>query len=399
MVSTFERKADTNWLASLLPRLDRRRVVPTIACMYGGGKMQEWFGLRGIETANFASPGEIDLAVIGRICRYIRSGRFDAVHTHLLRADLYAGLAARLAGTRVIISTIHAIGQYRREKRRRLDGLLDELTRLWPTHLLAVSQAVKDDCVRRLRWPESKVSVIRTGIEPSEFGRKESARRRIRTEWELEPATPLIVTVARLSYEKGLPTLIEAARVVTQRHPTATFVIVGDGPMKAELETRIAVANLCRRVRLAGFRADVPDVLAAADMFCMPSYMEGLPIALLEAMAAELPVVATGVGGIPELLAAKETGIRVTPHRPDELAEAIDRLLEDPALMARMGKAGRARVTEHFSVDVVAEEYTALYEALASGEARRDLGSDQFDARAARAAPHRRRHGSAPVGG
>jgi len=369
VVSTFDAKTDTKWLLLLLRHLDRQRVEPAVVCMYGGGAMQERFEALGIETENLDAPAEMGLSAVGRAYRYIRSGRFDVVHTHLLRADLYAGLAGRLAGVEAVVSTVYAIGAFRRSQRRRLDGLLDQLTRLWPTHVVCVSQAVKDDCVRRLRWAGSRVSVIHTGIDPGDYGPDEAARRRIRGEWGLGQATPLIVTVARLSYEKGLPTLVEAAAELAKQHPAAVTAIVGEGPIRAELDARIASAGLADRVRLVGFRADVSDVLAAADVFCLPSHMEGLPNALLEASAVGLPVVATQVGGIPELVVANETGLLVPPRRPDELADAIARLLDDPPLARRMGQAARRRIVDAFSASAAAGKYQALYESLVTGNA------------------------------
>jgi len=364
VVSTFEVKTDTKWLLQLVRHLDPHRVAPAIACMYGGGAMQKRFGSLGIETANLTSPVEIDLSAIGRAFRYIRSGRFDVVHTHLVRADLYAGLAARLAGVSAVVSTVYAIGPFRRSRRRRLDGLLDQLTRLWPTHLLTVSQAVKDDCARRNRWPASRISVIHTGVEPGDYGPDASARRRVRADWGLSQDTPLIVTAARLSYEKGLPTLIDATAELAKRHPTAVTVVVGEGPMRAELTRKIASAGLADRVRLAGFRTDMPAVLAAADVFCLPSQMEGLPNVLLEASATGLPVVATRVGGVPELVVADQTGLLVPPGRADELARAIGRVLEDRALAERLGRAARRRIEDEFSARAAAVKYQVLYEAL-----------------------------------
>ncbi len=364
VVSTFEVKTDTKWLALMLPHLDRSRVEPSIACMYGGGAMRDRFEDLGLPTWDFQAPSEIGLSAVGRIVRYIRSGRFDAVHTHLLRADLYAGLAARLARIRAVVSTVYAIGEFRRSRQRRLDGLLDQLTRLWPTHWVAVSHAVKADAVKRLRKPGSRVTVIHTGVEPEEYGPNAVARQRVRAEWGLDPAVPVIVVVARLSYEKGLPTLIQAASRLNRDHPEAVIVIVGDGPLRAELANQIADSGLSDTVRLVGFRRDIGSVLAAADVACLPSYMEGLPNALLEACATGLPVVATNVGGVPELIVANQTGLLVEPHRPEDLAEALRRVLSEPALARRLGEAARDRMETHFSAQAVARRYEALYERL-----------------------------------
>jgi glycosyltransferase involved in cell wall biosynthesis len=370
VVSTFQVKTDTKWLLSLLRHFDRRQCEPAIACMYGGGPIQEQFESLAVATVNWKCPAEADLRVVGRAYRYIRSGSFDVVHTHLLRADLYAGLAARLALGPAVVSTVYAIGAYRRDRRRRLDGMLDQLTRLWPDHLLAVSQAVKDDCVRRLRWPVSRISVVHTGIEPSEYGRSEALRRRIRSEWGIDETTPLMVTVARLSYEKGLPTLIDAIGRLAGRHSKLVAAIVGDGPMRAELAARIQASGLDGRVRLVGFRLDVPALLAAADLFCLPSYMEGLPNVLLEASAACLPVVATRVGGNPEVVVDGETGLLVPPGRADAMAEAIGRLLDDRTLARQFAHAGRRRIEESFSAAGAARSYVSLYESLVRGRQR-----------------------------
>jgi len=366
LVSTFEVKTDTKWLALLMRHLDRQRCQAAIACMYGGGPMRGVFQSLGVETANLESPGELDLRAILRAYQYIRSGRFDVVHTHLLRADLYGGLAARLVRGPGVVSTVYAIGAYRRERRRRLDGLLDQLTRLWPNDVVAVCRAVRNDVVRRLRWPRSRVSVIHTGIEPADYRRDEIQGYRVRCEWGMGRARPLMVTVARLSYEKGLPTLLEAVRQLGGRCPDLACVIVGDGPMREALARRIEAAGLGDRVRLVGFRNDIPAVLAAADLFCLPSRMEGLPNVLLEAGAAGVPVVATRVGGVPEVVVDGRTGILVPPGRPEAMADAIDRLIREPALARRLADAGRKRVERRFSAEVATRKYQMLYESIAA---------------------------------
>lgn len=364
VVSTFEIKTDTKILELMLPLLDRGRVEPSIACMYGGGPMRNRFEALGIPTRDFQAAGELNPFVVRRIARWVGRNGFDAVHTHLLRADLYAGLAARLARTRAVVSTVHALGEFRRSRKRRLDGLLDQLSRLWPTHWVAVSHAVKADAVKRLRRPGSWVTVIHNGIEPERFKPNPAERQRIRDEWQLDRDMPLIVVVARLSYEKGLPTLLQAASRLRRTHPKAVVAIVGDGPLRAELTDQINDSGLPDSVRLIGFRQDIASVLSAADVACLPSYMEGFPNALLEACAAELPVVATKVGGIPELVVAGRTGLLVEPHRPDELAEALERVLSEPELARQLGRAARERIETHFTARHAARRHEELYERL-----------------------------------
>lgn len=364
VVSTFEVKTDTKWLLTLLRRRDTHRCIPSIACLYGGGPMQANFESIGVPATNWEAPGELDLRAIHRAYREIRRGQFDVVHTHLLRADLYAGLAGKLAGHPAVVSTAYAIGEYRRDKKRLLDGMLDQLIRLMPDHVLAVSKAVRDDCIRRLRCPKDSVSVIHTGIEPADYVPTEELRRQTRQQWGLQPSTPLIVTVARLSYEKGISVLIEAMGRLVQRHPEVVAAVVGDGPLKAELSEQVRQAGLDGRVRLVGFRSDIAAVLAGADIFCLPSYMEGLPNVLLEASSAGLPVVATHVGGVGEVIQDGQTGLLVPSKRPDLLAEGLDRLLSDRPMAQRLAQAGRRRIEQHFSAEVVARKYQGLYETL-----------------------------------
>lgn len=362
-VSTFEPKTDTKWLLQIARYLDPTRFQLTAACVYGGGPMAGRLAEWGVSTHNLEVPGNWDLRGVERARRLIEEVAPDVVHTHLLRADLMGGAAARWAEVPVVVSTAYAVGEYRRAFRRRADGLLDAACRLLPTHVLAVSKAVRRDCVGRLGFSPAQVRVIRTGIEPPP-PMDANAIGRARSEFEIEPGDVWVLAVARLSYEKGIDDLIDAAAIVRRRVENVRFVVLGDGPQRPELEERIASQGLAGVVRLAGFRDDVWPYLAAADVFCLPSRMEGMPNALLEAMAAGRPIVATDVGGVPEAIESGLSGLLTRPGEPVELAAGLERLLTDAELACRLGRAARAAVDERFLARHVVARYGEWYESL-----------------------------------
>ena len=232
-----------------------------------------------------------------------------------------------------------------------------------PTHTIAVSEAVKRDCVERLRMDANRVTVIHTGIDPPPE-RNAAAAESLRRTWGVPPGEPLIVTVARLSYEKGIDTLIDAAALLRETHPRARVAVVGDGPDERGLEEQIRRRGVADVVQLAGFHADVWPVFEAADIVCMPSKSEGMPNVLLEAMATGCPVVATNVGGVPEAISSGENGLLVEPKDAAALASALASLIDDAPMAQRLARAARRTVEQRFLARDVVGRYAALYERL-----------------------------------
>jgi glycosyltransferase involved in cell wall biosynthesis len=174
----------------------------------------------------------------------------------------------------------------------------------------------------------------------------------------------LVGTVGRLHPQKGFASLLAAVARVRERLPAIRLLLVGGGALRRDLVARAEALGLAEVVIFAGSRGDVPEILAALDLFVLPSLWEGLPNAVLEAMAAGLPVVATAAGGTPEVVVDGETGLLVPPGDVTALAEAIERLLRDPGLRRKMGEAGRKRVEGHFTIEQTVAQTVALYETL-----------------------------------
>lgn len=370
-VSTFEVKTDTKWLLQLVRHSNPREFETAVVCIYGGGPLKKQFEDLNVRTENLDVPGERDPRAILRARDFIESFDADIVHTHLLRADLFAGLAARWAAAPVLVSTCYAMGDFRREKKRRSDRILDAVCAALPTHTIAVSKAVAMDCVHRLHMRPDDVSIIHTGIVPPEHDYA-AAGSDLRSAWRLEGA-PIVLTIARLSYEKGIDTLVDAAERVQRSRPDVRFIVLGDGPDRTVLQKKIDAAGLSSVVRLVGFEPNVFPALAAADVFCIPSKSEGMPNVLLEAMAMHKPIVATQVGGIPEAITDNENGLLVPSQQPDALAQGLARILNDPAAARRWADAAYETMASRFHAAKVAQQYAALYRRLLT-QGRPDRG-------------------------
>ena len=221
-----------------------------------------------------------------------------------------------------------------------------------------VSEGVRKWAIRCAHLPARKLATIYNGVEVEQFTRgQKTALRKL----GLPPGEPVILTVARLDRQKGLSYLIEAAREVVRQFPSAQFLIAGIGPLEHKLLRHIRQRKLQEHVHLVGFRDDIPDLLAAADLFALPSLWEGLANVLLEAMAARKPVVATDVEGCAEVVVDGETGILVPPGNSHALAQAILALLSNPGRACTMGKRARELVNQHFTLSSMVGQHEKLY--------------------------------------
>ena len=304
------------------------------------------------------------LAIL-RLATLIREGQYDVVHTHLLKADAYGAVAARLARAPLVIASKHN-DEYvlRRPAVALIHGWLTRLT----DRVIVLSDHVGRYMQRVGRVPAERIRRVYYGIEPLPAVGVAEHRAAVRAEFGIPPEAPLLLSVGRLDPQKGHLDLLAALRRVVTALPPVQLVIAGDAQQATASYSRAlrqaaATPDLAGRVHWAGHRDDVPRLLAAADVFVLASHWEGFGLALVEAMAAHRPVVATAASAIPEVVVHERTGLLVPPHDPAALAQAILRLCADPALRARMGAAGAAHVAEHFTADRMVRDTLALYAA------------------------------------
>jgi glycosyltransferase involved in cell wall biosynthesis len=239
-------------------------------------------------------------------------------------------------------------------------------------HVVCVSDGQAAKVRRWCRVPAVRVTVIRNSARPSAYVTPDpAARRALLGLFPTESGVSRVVVAAgRLSPEKGFAVLAEAAAAVCRADPAAGFAVFGEGAQRPELERRVARLGLAGRFVLPGFRTDLDAIVPAADIVALPSFTEGLPNVALEAGAAGVPVVATAVGGTPEVVADGETGYLVPPGDPAALAARLGELLRDPRLRRRMGEAGRRRMRERFTFAAQAAAYLKLFAALRPTPAR-----------------------------
>lgn len=319
-----------------------------------------------------------DLTHLVRLAAVLAGGRFDVIHTHSSKAGALGRTAALLAAPDAArVHTPHtfafrfdaAFPAWKRrvflQVERRLGASTDRMVH--------VSASERDTAVELGIVEESRAVVIENGIDPEPFAsiereESESARRHL----GVRPHESLIGTVGLLNSAKGHLDLVEAAALLRRRREDVRFVVVGEGELRGEIERRIEERGLSGSFVLTGYRTDVPRLLAAMDVFCLPSLWEGMPYAVLEAMAAGLPCVVTDVDGSRDLVEPGRTGWIVPRRDPEALAAALERVLCDPEAARRMGEEARRRVQSRHTLDRMVDRHAALYEeAVARGRRRR----------------------------
>jgi sugar transferase (PEP-CTERM/EpsH1 system associated) len=307
-------------------------------------------------------PG-IDIPLMVRLYRLFKALRADIVHTHHFNGLFHAAVAARLAGARVV-HTEHSTEDFDRPHIRTALRLLSALC----DRVVAISPGIHRALCEDVGVPASKVETVLTGIDLDAFDEPRDAARQA---MGMAPADRVAVVVARLYPEKNHALLLDAFADVAARMPQARLLVVGGGSEEAAIGAAIDRLGLGAVVRLLGVRLDVARILAAADVFVLASLREGLPIAVLEAMAAGLPVIATSVGDVPLLVQDGETGMLVPSSDRESLARRLEELLSDPRHASRLG-ANAKRAAGRFSLRAMVSRYEGLYEdSLARSRARR----------------------------
>ena len=321
---------------------------------------------RGIPLHTFAMRGHLEPKLLLRLRALMQELRPSLVHTHLFHADLYGALAARWAHVPALVSSRHNDNAFRRRQPWR--GLNRRLWRMADAGI-AISQAVADFVVEVENAPRDKLRVIHYGLQwqPSPNAERQALRRRMRTQLGFAQTQPLLAMACRLIEQKGVSDALQAFAGTRSEFPEARLLIAGDGPLRAQLESEATQAGLTGSVRFLGWRDDVPQLLAACDLFLMPSLWEGFGLVLLEAMAQGLPVVASRVSAIPEIVVAGETGLLAPPRDVPALREALLTLLRDPPLARHMGLMGMERLETHFSEQRMLDATLALYHELLPG--------------------------------
>ena len=315
----------------------------------------------------------------------LRRHRIELAHSHEFTMAVYGAWAARKAGIPHLF-TMHG-GRYYAEQLRRRVAL--HLAARGSTAVVSVSHSLARHLARDLWISPARIVTVANGVRPPRIQNTEPP---LREQLGLDLDDRLVVAVGNLYPVKGHTHLLEALALLAQRHPRLHVAIAGRGELEKALRERARELRVEKRFHLLGLRSDVGDVLAAADVFALPSLSEGVPLALLEAMLSGRPVVASAVGEVPTVLGEGGAGILVSPGNAEGLANALDALLADPEAARRLGAAARTRAMESYSFDAMLNRYLELY-AEALGDHSHDGGAKRVRQGERQPLPHTRAPG------
>jgi glycosyltransferase involved in cell wall biosynthesis len=346
----------------LLRHLDRRRYHPYVCCLLREGAVAGMIRGLGIEVINASLPSIYDVRAVGKIYRILKEKQIDIVQTCLFGFDLYTHIAARLSGVKGIISLRREIAVWKKPHHI----IMQRIANMLADTVVANSRAVKDAAVCQERLPADRIMTICNGVEESAWTVLEPAGA-ARDELKLLKTDCVVGMISNFGALKGHRYFLDAARIIIGRRQQVSFVLAGSGPRREDAVAYARELRIDQHIRFVDSRPDVSKILAAFDIFAFSSIIEGFPNAVLEAMAAGLPVVATRVGGIPEIIDTEDKGILVEPRNAEELARAVERLIDDPGLRAAIGKSGQRSVIKRYAASRMAAAYAGLYERAAAG--------------------------------
>jgi glycosyltransferase involved in cell wall biosynthesis len=344
-------------LYSLLTRIDRTRYDASVVSLSPGSAVRK-LQRAGIPVTVVDDAD--DAVAVGALAAYLADVRPDVVHNHMYRAELVgtrAAIALGLIGHRrpYVVSTVHSSRVRSAEDREQLRRLTPQMDQL-----IAVSHAMERKIAEEGR-ATVPVRLVYNGVDIERYEHQEPCCT-LRDEYRMEPGSQIVGVVARLEAEKGHPTLLEAWPRVLAAVPDAYLLVVGEGSRRADLERLARDFRISHRVVFTGRRDDVPAVTAAVDVAVLPSYREAQGLSILEAMALSRPVIASNVGGIPEVIEDGVTGILVPPHDAPALAAAIVRVLTDHPFADTIARAGHDVVHDRFCVELMVKAIETIYD-------------------------------------
>ncbi|MBN2288472.1 MAG: glycosyltransferase family 4 protein [Candidatus Glassbacteria bacterium] len=310
-----------------------------------------------------------DFRALIKLVRLINLERPDIVHTHTAKAGTLGRIAAKLTGVPIIIHTFHGhvFHSYFGFFRTRFFLWLERVLAKFTDVIITVSEQQRDEIIKyRIAEPD-KIIAIPLGLDLKPFIDSKADPNELRREFSIPEQTKLVGIVARLVPIKNHVCFLEAARLVLDHCSDVCFMIIGDGELRGALEQKARELGLQDRVIFMGFQHNLEKIYAGLDIVALSSYNEGLPVALIEAMAAGKPVISTEVGGVVDLILDGYNGLLVPSNQPGDLAEAVLYLLEHPERRKMMGEAGRNKVYPHFDKKRLVEDIDALYENLLVG--------------------------------
>ena len=352
-------------LVNTLYELDKEIFSPTVFLKEFNGTYNKEVRSMGIPLFELHSTKFCDFVAIIKLIRYINNEKIDIVHTNLFGSDIIGRIAGKLANVPLIFSTYLNVYSWKKSRnlKIRIKTWIDKVTaKYFCDKLIAVSEDVRDFHIETLKLNKNKFSVLVPGINLNEFQLTDNfSLNKKKLELGIDINSFVVVVVGVLSEQKGHKYLIEAAPSVLIKYPDTRFLIIGPGPLRQELEQMTKNKGVSNEFIFTGFSENLVDLLAISNVFISCSLWEGLPQTVIEAMAMNKPVIATKVGGLPELIQDGKSGILIPPSDPSAIVDSIISIRENKKIAQNLSTEGRKVVEEYFSVKVMVNKLQELY--------------------------------------
>lgn len=347
-----------NQLLMVLKNYDRRRFFPFVCSLSDKGDIGKEIEDLGVEVYCLNKlKHTFDWTMVKDIYHFIKKKNIKIVRTHQYHANLYGRLAAKLAKVPCIVASVHNVYTMDRKFHRRI---MNKFLSRFSDKVVAVSETVKKDILKYDGLHEDEIMVIYNGIDTDSFVNRDGNA--IRKELGIPSDVPVIGTVGRLTPQKGQKCLIEAISRMKEKFTEIMLLIVGEGPIKDELKDYVNTLNINKNVIFTGSRRDVPALLSAMDIFVLPSFWEGLPNALIEAMASGKPIIASDLPPVREIFDSEKVGVIVPVRDSTAISSSIESLLNNKSRSETLGKFAKERAFSQFDIKTAVERYTSLFE-------------------------------------
>jgi len=345
-----------NVVVNLLKGIDSERYQPSVCCYDTLWSVAQ--SLNGIINIHFLKRKQgIDYAYPFKLAALLKREKIQILHLHNSTAFFYGVIAGKITRVPVIIYTEHARDIFPNIKVRIADKILSSFT----DKVIVVADYLKKNLIKYEWFNPSKIITIYNGADETKFNNKYNVDE-VKRDLGLFGRKKIVGIVARLDPIKNHKCLIKAMQIVVKHYPDTILLVIGDGALRDELKAFARESNLLNNIYFLGTRQDIPQLLAIMDIFVLCSISEGLPMTLLEAMAAGKPIIATNVGGIPEIIEHGINGVLIPPDNPDILADAIKKLIDDTEKAKQMGSMAREKFENNFTLSTMVKNYEEVYE-------------------------------------
>lgn len=350
-------------LCNILPHFDRRKFEPVVVCLFGGDSLiAEGMKNSGIKVIDLQMKNKLDIYAIWRFYNLLRKEKPIILHSSLFHASIIARVVGKLVKVPIIITWRHNI-----DHGNDIREWINKVTSSWDDCVIAVSNAVKESEIKSTGVNSEKVVVINNCIDTRIYARINGfEKKRIKNDLGIPEKAFLIGSIGRLHTKKGFNVLLQSFKKIKESIPNSWLIIVGEGELRESLEEIAQDLEISEFTIFTGILNNIPEILGIIDVFVMSSHSEGMPLVILEAMASQLPVVATSVGGIPEVISNNQTGLLIPPNDPGSIVDRVIQIYNDNNLSKSLGKAGQERIKFSFDVIPITNQIENLYSDLLS---------------------------------